>query len=264
MLTAEEERPPYVIFETRAVEDRDASIKAGHYVSKDVNYALVTPPGSKDLHEEELEAWLGKAKMNARNGRMNPKWVEAWQAKADSWKKGNEIPEDGIPIKGWTLLSPAQCESLLYANIRTVEDLAQANDEGLSRIGMGALGLKKKAQAWLQATSDHGPLTMRVTALEQENAALKTQNESLILKNQSYRAQLETGEAPAQPAHVEPTNVITMADITPEPETIDIGLNDVQKGSESIDTLKLQYEQKFGKKPHWNTSEETLRKKLAE
>jgi len=252
MLTAEEERPPYVMFETRAVEDRTASINAGHYVSKDINYALVTPPGSKDLHEEELDAWLQKASMNARNGRMNPKWVEAWKEKAIAWKKGQEIPEDGIPIKGWTLLSPAQCEMLLFANIRTVEDLAQINDEGLSRIGMGGVDLKKKAKSWLQATKDHGPLTMKMASLEQENEALKTQNEDLIAKNRLLKSQLEAGGSAPQSDYVAPSNVISMADITPDPE------------QSELDGLKAQYEQKFGKRPHHLMKEDGLRKKLLE
>ena len=32
-----EERPPFVRFEVRAEEDRQASIEAGHYVGKDVH-----------------------------------------------------------------------------------------------------------------------------------------------------------------------------------------------------------------------------------
>ena len=40
-------RPPYVQFEMRAVEDRQASIDAGHYVAKDVAYAIITPAGSR-------------------------------------------------------------------------------------------------------------------------------------------------------------------------------------------------------------------------
>lgn len=40
MVQIAEARPPYVTFEFRAEEDRAASIEAGHYVSKDVAYAL--------------------------------------------------------------------------------------------------------------------------------------------------------------------------------------------------------------------------------
>ena len=41
-------RPPHVVYERRAEEDRTASIEQGRYVSRDVDYAIVTPAGSKD------------------------------------------------------------------------------------------------------------------------------------------------------------------------------------------------------------------------
>ena len=61
---SEDAKPPFVIFETRAVEDREQSIAEGHYVAKDVNYAIITPAGTKDRIEkvaEDFAAEVAKA-----------------------------------------------------------------------------------------------------------------------------------------------------------------------------------------------------------
>ena len=58
MVQIAEDRPPYVQFELRAVEDRSALIETGHYGSKDVAFALITPAGSKDRVERNAEEWL--------------------------------------------------------------------------------------------------------------------------------------------------------------------------------------------------------------
>ena len=50
-LISREERPAYVRFERRPMEDKAASIREGRYVAKDVDFALVTPPYSNDCVE---------------------------------------------------------------------------------------------------------------------------------------------------------------------------------------------------------------------
>jgi hypothetical protein len=52
---ADELKPPYVRFEVRSVEDRTASIESGHYVGKDVIFAIVTPAGTRDRIEREAD-----------------------------------------------------------------------------------------------------------------------------------------------------------------------------------------------------------------
>ena len=59
-----EERPCYIEFELRAVEDRNASIEAGMPVYKDVEHAKLTPAGSqgnlvseKVVTEQLLNEW---------------------------------------------------------------------------------------------------------------------------------------------------------------------------------------------------------------
>lgn len=183
------ERPPYVRFEQRAEEDRNSSIESGHYVARNVNYALITPPGSKDCVEKIAEEWLAQIKTKARDGTFSPQWAEHFAFAFKQWQEENTIPETGTPIKGWALLSPAMQAQVLQANIRTVEDLAVMNETGLSRVGMGARDLQNKAKAWLaeaasigSVASQNAALQMqleqaveRMALLEEENKALSAQ-----------------------------------------------------------------------------------------
>ena len=256
-LVDREERPAYVRFERRAVEDKRASLEAGRSVSKDVDYALITPPYSKDLVEIKVETWLENTRRNVKNGRTPKKWFEQWQRAYQDFQNGQETPLDGTPIKEWSAISPAQIKNLLAINILTVEDLAGVNDEGIRRIGMGGLELKRKAENWLKAATDHGPLTMKVTQLETENAQLKATNEGLMEKNRLLMNQLEASRQPIHAVEDTISTEITMEDIAPEPEPVK--LEPVQEES-----LTEQYIAKFGKKPHHKMKEETIRQKLLE
>ena len=178
-LISREERPAYVRFERRPMEDKAASIREGRYVAKDVDFALVTPPYSKDCVEYKVEQWLINMDRNVRDGRIPEKWADQWKASYNSWKNGQEIPLSGTPIKGWGVLSPAQQATLIAMNCLTVEDLAIINDEGLRRIGMGAVELRDKAKNWLASMKDHGAVTVQLAAMEQENRNLATTVESL-------------------------------------------------------------------------------------
>lgn len=168
MIDMREDCPAWVEFEIGTEEDRNATIANGHYTTKNVTNALVHPPYSKDCNIIEVNEWLRQNDEHVRNGRMPGSVRDAYKRKFEAWSKGQEIPEDGIPIKGWAMLSPAEQANLLTIGVRTVESLAKINDEGMKRYGMGGLELKNKAITWLKTSKNIGPVV-------QENAALKIQ-----------------------------------------------------------------------------------------
>ena len=185
------ERPAYVRFERRAVEDKAASLREGKSVSKDVDFALVTPPYSRDVFEQEASAWLAQMKREVSSRRLPVEWYEKYIESYERWKRNEEMPLSGTPIKGWGMLSPAQQKNLVSLNILTVEDLAAVNDEGKRRIVMGAQDLCNKARACLSQTKDKGPLTMENAALKAENQALKTQVEQMDARVKALAERLE-------------------------------------------------------------------------
>ena len=173
------DRPAYVRFERVPVEDMAASKSAGHYVARDVDYALITPPYSKDVFKIKVEQWKMNMKQDVHNQRMPEEWMVNYLKAYEMWRNGQEMPLSGTPIKGWGVISPAQQETLIRMMVLTVEDLAAINDEGVKRVGMGGLDLKNKAVAWLSQLNDKGPLTQEIAAVKKENDILKSSVETL-------------------------------------------------------------------------------------
>lgn len=237
------ERPPYVKFERRAIEDVAATKREGRYIAKDVDFALIHPPYSKDCVEQKVSTWLENTKKNVRDGRIPEQWLDGWKEGYEKWKNGQEIPLDGTPIKGWGIISPAQQEMLIRINCMTVEDLARVNDEGLRRIGMGALDLRNKAKNWLQTVTDHGPLTIKMSVLEKENAVLQSQIETLMKQVEALSKNTGKDQRQEQEFHVS-HETITASDLLEE------------------DSIEKQYQAKFGKPPHHRMSAETIKRKI--
>ena len=149
MITEMQERPAYVRFELRAVEDRAASMAAGHYVARDVEYALITPAGGSLVVEK----------------RVTPELVARYAEPYQSWKEGQELPTDGTPIREFPPLSPAQVHLCLSLNLRSIEDLANAPETSLQKMGMGSPVLQEKARAYLENAAHGGRIAERVAAL---------------------------------------------------------------------------------------------------
>lgn len=261
-LITREERPPYVRFERQVVEDKAASLAAGHYVGKDVDFVLITPPGSKDEMISKVDRWFETTERNVRDGRMNPKWLELWREGYTRWKQGQEMPLNGTAIRGWGLISPAQQETLIRLHIMTIEDLAVINDEGIRRIGMGAMELRTKAKNWLQSMKDHGPLVSQVTSLEQQNKILQSQVETLG----AQVAALRSGQAIQPQAVYQSENEISAADLLDEnpDQNPDGSYKFVEKEVKQVKTPAEHYEAKFGKKPHHRMKEESILAALKE
>ena len=165
-------RAPWVDFRTIAEEDRQASIDKGSYVAKDVDYAFITPAGSKDCIEKPVADWFQQLKEQVENGRFPEEWLRNYQHKYQQWNETGEIPVIGTAVKNWAVASPAQVEMLLKLHVRTVEQLAGANEEVIGRLGMGARSLVDKAKAYVEQQESG------VGKLVEENAALKQQAES--------------------------------------------------------------------------------------
>ena len=205
-----------VRFERKAIDDPLRTRLEGRYVAQDVDFAIITPPYSKDELWKQAKTFILDNEDKVRQGKMDPAVSDRYKRQYEAWKAGQELPLDGTPIKGWPVLSPAQQEVCIRANIPTVEYLSQINDEGQKAIGMGALDMKRKAIAWLQQATDKGPLTLEIAGLKQENDLLKKNLDSLTVQMQTILAQLPTdGAARSQ---ITPSTGIALTDILDEPE----------------------------------------------
>jgi len=184
------DRPPYVAFEVRAEEDRNASIEAGYYKAKDVDYALITPAGSKDRVEQKVGEWFDKLQEQVMQERFPAEWLAKFQENYKLWKNGQEVPLTGTSVKNWPMLSPSQRTALLGLHVHTVEDLAAANEEVIVRLGMGGRSLRDKAREWLASTGGEAGkqaeqlVALRVALEMSENAKKALEDKLKEMKKQ--------------------------------------------------------------------------------
>lgn len=191
----EKGNPPYVVFETRPVEDRQASIEAGKAMSKDVDFALITPMGSKDRVERIVSEWFDMLAREVTDGRFPSEWLVAYKKAYEAFQNDQEVPLEGTSIKQWPYLSPAQVKNMLGWHIRTVEDLATCNDETIRRLGMGGQTLVQAAKDFLAHSTDPKSKTVaELSALRAEVAALKSSNEALQGKFNEAQAALKVAK----------------------------------------------------------------------
>lgn len=165
--------PPYIRFETRAMERYKLATEGGELYYIDKDFALVTPHGSKDTVEKELPEWFNHLEGEVRQGRMEREWLAAYRESYRIWKESGEVPVIGTPIKNWPIATPSEVKNLNNVGIRAVEDLANANEEVIARLGMGARGLKQKAVDWVQSNTDQAPLVQQLSALRGVNKGLE-------------------------------------------------------------------------------------------
>jgi hypothetical protein len=176
---SQEVRPPYIEFKKVPVEDRQKTIEVGHPVFRDVDFVEITPLGSRDKLVKEVTGWLAQSFEQAQSGRLPMSWYQAYKGAYEFWQKGQELPVEGTPIKNWPTASAAEVENCLRLHLRSVEDLASANEEAIMRLGMGGRALKQRAIDYLNAARDTGQVIQQLTALKVENDALKERNKSL-------------------------------------------------------------------------------------
>lgn len=180
-------KPAYVEFSTVAKEiikrGEDGQVIPGPYQARDVDMVTVRQVGSADSSIFEVTRWLAQNTAEVQAGRLPREHAAHYDKMYSLWKAGQELPVEGTPIKGWAMIPPSQQEIIVRVGIRTVEDLATINAEAMQRIGMGAVMLKNKAQAWVSQAKDKGPAT-------QEIAQLKQQNDVLTLNLEKLQAQV--------------------------------------------------------------------------
>jgi hypothetical protein len=188
-------KPAYVTFETRAEEDREASIRDGCARFKDVDFACITPSGSRDRIERKVDEWLPQLDYQVKQSLLPAEWAQVYKGAYENFKQGREAPVIGTDLRNWPNVTPSQLKVLRELQVRTIEDLAVANEETLHRIGMGARALKEKAIEYLSLASGHGRTVEEIVAIKVENEALKTQVAAQSEQMKELRATLANLEA---------------------------------------------------------------------
>jgi hypothetical protein len=155
-------------FRTEPVEDRVKSQAEGRVVYRDRDVCTVFKVGGNGDSVE----WIVEE--------LPPEKMERIASQYAAWKKGQDEPVNGTPLRMWPLVTPAQIRNFEHFHVRSVEDLAGLPDNLLPNLGMGAREMRDKARAWLTSATDNGKLA-------QENASLKLTVEQMqeMMKEQA-------------------------------------------------------------------------------
>lgn len=197
MVQALAERPPFVAFETWPEEDRNASIQAGHYVGRDIDYAFITPAGSKDRIQRVVKEWFEQLAVDVQSERFPAEWLTHYRKMYEAYKAGETVVPNGMPLRDWPGLSPALLKTLNALNLFAVEDVAAANEETITRMGMGGRSLKQRAVDYLAAAKNVGKVAEDASAMRAMNerlqATVDTQAEQLAALQRQVAALVQGG-----------------------------------------------------------------------
>jgi len=125
-----------------------------------------------------------------------------WPQQYAAFKRGTEMPARGTPLETWSYLRPAQVAMLKALNIMCLEEIRDASDSVLEKIGMGAREMQKLVTAYLK------PAPEREQELRGELQQAKLTIEGLQSQIDQLKAQLRKpeGAEPDEPALRPPTD----------------------------------------------------------
>lgn len=158
----------YVTFDMKAVEDPEATLKAGRPIHKEVAYVTIMVPGDKGsiVHRPVR---LGSNEKHDNN-RFFHEYTAFIQRKA--------APVVGTLLSDWNDVNAAVVLDLQHLGIRTVEDVADLNDSSLSQY-MGLSDLKTKAKKFLAASAASAPKKQLEAELKERDNKIATQDEAI-------------------------------------------------------------------------------------
>lgn len=173
---ADSDRSVYARFYYRPVQNEEKSAAEGRPVFDEVAFIeIMTPGDAKDVRRRPVR--------EADKRRFGASYAK--------FREGDLEQLTGTPLTEVTWINSAQREELLYMKCRTVEQLAELNDQACSRVA-GMYDLKRKAGEWLAKATASAPFT----ALHKEHDKLKEANAVLLARLEA----LESAAAKVKPA----------------------------------------------------------------
>jgi len=165
---------PLVEFEWRAEEDRTATIAAGHTQYKQVAYAVVQVPGSRDVFEAEANAWLQQLDFEADVGRVPRDIAQKFREGFNRWADQGTFDGIGTPVASGGVFTPVEQKAAVSLGLHTIELLAECGEDAIAKLGPGGRDMKKRAKKYLDAlTSGEAKLAAQIEVQRIENEALK-------------------------------------------------------------------------------------------
>lgn len=161
-----------------------ASEQAGHPVFEDADFIEIATPG--DLNTIIHRVATDKDKAN-------------FAALYAQFKAGQEPSAEGIPLEAWAKLTPAQVGNYKAKGFRTVEHIAEMNDNVVASIGMGAHGDKVAAKAYLALAKDSALAQKQALEIDRQNQTIQDLQRQVQELAARFGNQGEAGNQEAEP-----------------------------------------------------------------
>ncbi len=192
------ERPPYIVFEARALPQGTDERGAVKYVRQ--NIVRVQQVGSRDVFEGVAEEWLAQCEADAASGRLPESWYRLYASKYRDFVDDIEEAVDGFDRRNWAMLGKDQLENLRSRGIVNVEGVASASDDALKVLGPGGPALRAKAKAFLDSLQKVGTSAAEIEKLTLEVADLKDQLAAARARNEELSQEVANFKRAAAPA----------------------------------------------------------------
>lgn len=152
-----------VRFFKKAAHDLEQSVLQGRFVAREVEMVQIMVPGDRD-NIIVRPAGEGDKRRFAKH--------------YEAWKKGDSEQVVGTPLEMWGKLNLAQIEEFRYLGVRTMEQLANLNDQACQRIP-GAFELKRQAVNFLELTKAEAPVKKMEAMLAQRDHEMEDLKKAL-------------------------------------------------------------------------------------
>jgi len=185
-----DELMPNLQFAREPIAYKDAQ---GHTLYRDEYLVEIRQRGSKDSVTKKAEEWISELahKGHDRSGfDQNAAMYATWHDKAkvmfEMFKRGEEVPEEGMSLKAFPAFSPAEILICKAVDIYTLEQLSEANEQAIGRMGPGGRGLKIKAAKMLEnyhngkAAEENAALRQALSEMQAKHADLEATVKRLI------------------------------------------------------------------------------------
>lgn len=130
---------------------------------------IITPGMSKSIAVEEV------------NAEHKARWPNEYKI----FKDGLEESPVGTPLEKWPPITPAMCLMLKAMHVRTVEELAELNDNIVQDIGLGGRQFRDKAREFVSRSAEEAPIAAanaRADAAEASLARLQAQMDDILAR----------------------------------------------------------------------------------
>jgi hypothetical protein len=174
-----------VKFYKRPVQQEQETLEAGRPIYKEFDFVHICVAGDT-LTEIDTYA------LNSHKTRFPIQWAR-YQNRIGS--EDQEVV--GTPVSEWPLVSKSQAEELRAMKFYTVESIANASDQQITRMGMAAgqspYSFRDKAKSFLnlaQKSSEVDKREQEINELRQENARIKAETDEKLALMQTQMEQI--------------------------------------------------------------------------